>query len=181
MSAHPHTHTPSYSISLKFCTVLFIQMFNSNLKLFDNSVLLSLLLVPFCHWPSLLFVLSLSLIFTHISICVVSMYVFAIFILSSFLFDINLIMGCQLFFWILSKQPALSCIPHVTSNCDVFLVVSISFLCASCVCCAQFWGCFPFVCFHPGAHPVLGRGTPSAPGPAAESPAAPYSPAPSGS
>lgn len=46
---------------------------------------------------------------------------------------------------------------------------------------AQFRGRFPFICFHPGAHPVLSCGTPSAPGPPAEPPTAPHSPAPSGS
>lgn len=46
---------------------------------------------------------------------------------------------------------------------------------------AQFRGRFPVFCVHPGAHPILSRGPPSAPGPAAEPSAAPHSPAPSGS
>lgn len=65
------------------------------------------------------------------------------------------------------------------SNSDVILVVSISFW-SSCAC-AQFWGRLSLVCLHPGAHPILGSGAPSAPGPAAEPPTAPHSPASSGS
>lgn len=41
----------------------------------------------------------------------------------------------------------------------------------------QFWGRLPVICVHSGAHPILGCGTPSAPGPAAEPPAAAHPPA----
>lgn len=44
---------------------------------------------------------------------------------------------------------------------------------------AQFWGRFPLVCFHPGAHSLLGCGTSQTPGPTAEPATAPHPPAPS--
>lgn len=46
---------------------------------------------------------------------------------------------------------------------------------------AQFRGCFPLVCFHAGAHSLLGRGAAQTPGPTAEPATAPHPPAPAGS
>lgn len=56
------------------------------------------------------------------------------------------------------------------------MIQPLIFSCVS----AQFWRRFPLVCFHPGAHSLLGRCTPSTPGPTAEPATAPHSPAPSG-
>lgn len=72
---------------------------------------------------------------------------------------------------------------------SLMLSLSLYLLCFLCVnlflgashVSAQFRGHFPFVCLHPGAHPIVGSGAPPAPGAPAEPPTAPHSPAPSGS
>lgn len=95
-----------------------------------------------------------------------------------FSFHINMISSLIL---LCSKSLHMSC-PSLlyNSNFDVFLLVSIFFP-LYCHVSAQFRGCFPLICFHPGAHPVLSCGAPSAPGPAAKPPTAAHPPAPSGS
>lgn len=73
------------------------------------------------------------------------------------------------------RLPALCFISPSTSNLHVLYNPPDSPLPA------QFRGCLPLFCLHPGAHPILGCGPTPAPGPTAESPTAPHSPAPSGS
>lgn len=172
--------TPSYihcnTAQYQKCMQLFSSRCSTVSEDFDSSVLsLSFLLsLKFFVVRSLL-ILSLLEIHSALTLHFV-LHMFLSFLSSLTFSDLNMIMCCQFFSYFPPFKPAC---PVMLANCDVFFVVFTSFLCFYVS--TQFWGHFPFLCVHPGAHPILGRGAPSAPGPAAEPPTAPHSPAPSGS
>ena len=139
-----NTPTLSCSISSKPYTVVFMQMFYCNLNLFQNSVLLSVSLPVSLSSTDLLGCLfslerlflwySLRTLCSHISICAVFFFFFAIFIFiiltSSIWYSHDHVFPNSfhtfIFSLILPTCPVLSCVPRVPSNSDVFLVSSVS-------------------------------------------------------
>lgn len=175
--ARLNTYGQLGNIRQKFSTAVFLQMFNKYLKLVGNS------------FTDLCSLSSLSPLDIHcrlLEFSAVLMYVLAIFILSSFWYQHNdtLQICFILSSFTLSSQNGLLFLlySHYVSLTPFIFFFFCIHLCPRCShVSVQLWGRFPFISFHPGAHPVLGCGAPSAPGPAAEPPTAPHSPASSGS
>lgn len=162
MPAHPHTHT--YTFIQHEITVLY-SCFHTDVKQeFCSSSASS-----FPAWFSLLFIISwssLSWRFTsdvsHFNLCCIQ-YV------SGFLFSLHFLListwlcVASFFHYIIlckSFQIYLSC----PVSLRLTLTPVFSLLCPSLLWCShvsvQFRGHFPFICFHAGAHPLLGSGTP---------------------